>query len=42
MTLDDDKMTSKVMDQFSLGDACTEQKSCISKMSLKAVTKFNK
>lgn len=42
MTLVDDGVTPKVRDQFSLGDACIEQKSCISKMSRKAVTKFNK
>jgi hypothetical protein len=42
MTQADDRLTSEVMDQFSLGDAHIQQKSCISKMSLEAVTKFNK
>lgn len=38
----DDKLTSKVIVSFSLGDALTERKSHIGKMSLKAVTKYNR
>lgn len=37
----DDKLTSKVMDNISLGDAIKEWKSCINEMSLKAVTRQN-